>query len=226
VRVRVLLTVFVVAVPLDGAAGGLRPGGGSLLAQSPRLEVSLPPEERLTRDGPTVRATNVVSDSAMRRMIDNGFPARLHYRAELWSTGGLFNSLLGRAEWDLILSYDPLRKRYRLQRRENGRVLTDFQFRTFEGAVATVEGPLRVPLRARPHGDRQYYIVVLEVATLSADDLDELQLWLRGELRPAVRGEGNPGTVLGRGVRQLFARLLGAERRNLQERSATFRVRK
>jgi hypothetical protein len=159
-------------------------------------------------------------------MIENGFPARLHFRAELWSTGGLFNSMLGSAEWDLILSYDALGKRYRLQRRENGRVQTDFWFRTFEAAVAAVERPMRVPLRAQPHDDRQYYIVVLDVATLSADDLDELEHWLRGELQPAVRGERNPGTAVGRGLRQLFARLLGAERRNLQERSATFRIRR
>lgn len=222
-RLRDLLTALVLAVPLSGAAGGLRPG--LLRAQSPRLEVSLPPAERLARDGPMVRVTNVVSDPAMRGMIENGFPARLHYRAELWSTGGLFNSMLGSAEWELILSYDALRKRYRLQRRDNGRVLTDFYLRTFEAAIAAVERPIRAPLHARARSDRQYYIVVLEVETLSADDLDELQLWLRGELQPVVRGERNPGTALGRGVRQLFARLLGAERRNLQERSATFRVR-
>jgi hypothetical protein len=55
-------------------------------------------------------------------------------------------------------------------------------------------------------------------------DLDEVGRWLRGEMQPAVRGDGNPGTALGRGLRRLFVRLLGAERRNLQTRSATFVV--
>ena len=59
---------------------------------------------------------------------------------------------------------------------------------------------------------------------LTRTDLDELERWLRGDARPAVQGNGNPGTALGRGVRKLFARLVGGERRNLRTRSGTFRA--
>jgi hypothetical protein len=90
--------------------------------------------------------------------------------------------------------------------------------------VAAVEKPVRVSISAPQDRSRQYYVVTLDVETLSANDLDETLRWLRGELRPAVRGEGNIGTAIGRGVRRLFIRLVGAERRNLQARSATFRV--
>jgi hypothetical protein len=83
---------------------------------------------------------------------------------------------------------------------------------------------MNVPLRARRQRDRQYYIAVVEVESMSLTDLDELARWMRGEMQPAVRGDGNPGTALGRGLRQIFVRLLGAERRNLQARSRTFLV--
>ena len=91
--------------------------------------------------------------------------------------------------------------------------------------MAEVERPYRAPLPGARQVDRQYYNVVLELDALSRDDLDELELWLKGELRPAVRGDRNPGTAIGRGVRELFVRLLGAERWNLEKRSPTFRVR-
>ena len=79
---------------------------------------------------------------------------------------------------------------------------------------------MRAPVRAAKQKSRQYFIGVLDVASLELSDLDEVQQWLRGD----VRGNGNPGTALGRSVKKLFVRLLGAERRNLQGRSRTFVV--
>lgn len=200
--------------------------GGPLQAQRPRLEISLPPPASRASQRAMVRAQDVISDSATKGLLDSGFPARLHFRVELWSTGGFFNSMLERAEWDLILRFDPLKRQYRLVRVEGDEeeVSSVGQFSSFAAAAVEVERPIPVPIRPRGDRDRQYYLAVLDVATLSANDLDELDRWLRGEFRPAVRGEGNPGTAVGRGLRRLFVRLLGAERRNLQARSPTFRI--
>lgn len=196
-----------------------------LSAQGPRLEITLPAASRIARDGPMVRAAGVISDSTMRDLIDNGFPARLRYTVERWSSGGVFNSLLASATWEVRASYDPMARRYRLQRiDESGRMVATMLLSSYVTLVAEVERAMRAPLVARPHRDPQYFNVRLEVTSVSADDLDQLTRWLRGELQPAVRGERNPGTALGRGIRQLFARLLGTERRNLEARSDTFRV--
>jgi hypothetical protein len=108
--------------------------------------------------------------------------------------------------------------------REGEAITSAGQFNSFAEMVAEVERPSRVPLRARAQSNRQYYIGVLDVETMSLTDLDEVERWLRGQLQPAVRGNGNPGTALGRGIRRIFVRLLGAERRNLQARSRTFIV--
>jgi hypothetical protein len=171
-----------------------------------------------------VRALNVISDSATHDLLRSGFPTSLYFRVELWSSGGLFNSLISASEWAVIVRYDALARHYRLLRVDGERVSSIGQFSSFADAVAAVERPMRAPIRARQQRDRQYYTVSLDVETLSANDLDELLRWFRGELQPAVRGERNPGTALGRLLRRMAVRLLGAERRNLQIRSITFRV--
>jgi hypothetical protein len=191
----------------------------------PELEIVLPPAEVLGTEGPLVRAVNVLSDPKIRRLLDSGFPVYLQFRVELWSAGGFFNALRGTTEWDVVVRYDPLGKRYQFVRLIGDRVVASARFSAFANAVAEVERPYRAPLPGVRQVDRQYYNVVLELDALSRDDLDELELWLKGELRPAVRGDRNPGTALGRGVRELFVRLLGAERWNLERRSPTFRVR-
>ena len=191
----------------------------------PELEIALPSAEVLATEGPLVRAMNVLSDPKVRRLLDSGFPVYLQFRVELWSAGGFFNSLRGTTEWDVVVRYDALGKRYQLVRLVGDRVFASARFAEFATVVAEVERPYRVPLPARRQVDRQYYNVVLQLDALSRDDLDELELWLKGELRPAVRGDRNPGTAIGRGVRELVVRLLGAERWNLEKRSATFRVR-
>jgi hypothetical protein len=87
-----------------------------------------------------------------------------------------------------------------------------------------VERPFKVPIVPNRESSRQYYAASLEVETMSMNDLDEVERWLRGEMKPAVRGKSNPGTAVGRGVGKVLTRLLGGERRNLKARSGTFRV--
>ena len=54
--------------------------------QGPHVEIQLPTASRLTAEGPLVRARGVLSDARMRELLRSGFPARLHFRAELWSS--------------------------------------------------------------------------------------------------------------------------------------------
>lgn len=194
--------------------------------QQPRLEVTLPAPALLAKEGPMLRALDVVSEAETRSLLESGFPARLHYRVELWSAGRVFDQLRGRVEWDVFIYYDALGKRYRVIRveRDGESITSSGQFGSFAETVLEVERPTRVALRAVPQRERQYYIAVLNVESLSLTDLDEVERWLRGDLQPAVRGDGNPGTALGRGLRRMFVHLLGAERRNLQARSRTFVV--
>jgi hypothetical protein len=194
-------------------------------AQSaPGIDVSLPPSSSPNYAGPVVRTANVIADADLRKLLQNGFPAHLSYRADLWSRSGWFDDVESTVEWDVVVRYEPLTKTYRVARFVGDRAENLGRFERYEDAQAAVARPYQPPLPARRTRSRQYYIVVLEVEVISMSDLDELERWLRGELRPAVRGKRNPGTALGRGISTLATRLLGGEKRRYEQRTETFRV--
>lgn len=205
------------------AVAALLAGGAPLGAQTrPRLEVALPVAGHLATAGPLVRCVDVLSESRLRDLLRNGFPARLHFRVELWSSGGWFNDLERTTEWDMIVRYDPLDRTYRVARIVGEEVVPLGQFQHFADAETAIERPFRAPITAR-RGKRGYYNVVLDVETLSLTELDEVERWLRGELKPAVRGQRNPVTPVTKGLRTVFVRLIGGERRHFELRSGSFR---
>lgn len=166
--------------------------------------------------GATVTATNLFGDPDMRDLVRSGFPASMRFRLELWRVGGLFNDIEGRQEWEVIVQYDPSAQRYRVIRRQRGRVEDLGSFATLTSAQATLEQPLRAPLLPERAGSRYYYALALDVEALSVSDMDQLERWLRG-----VRG-GTAASAVGTGVRTLMLRMLGGEKRHFDGRSATF----
>jgi hypothetical protein len=191
-------------------------------AGGPRLELALPAQSALLREGPTVRGSELLGDAQLRDLVRNGFPARFSFRVELWSAGGFFNNLAASTTWDVIVRYDPLERVYEVVRIAGDQAVALGRFADVAAASDAVGRAVRVPLNA-PSRSRYYYAATLDVEVLSLSDLDELERWLRGELRPAVSGQRNPGTALTRGVRTLVVRLLGGTKRHFEARSATFR---
>jgi hypothetical protein len=200
---------FAIAVPLG--------------AQKVRLEVLLPQQPAWADEPPSVSSAGLLSDASMRDLLVAGFPARLHYRLERWSSGRWFDDLKAAFEWDVILKYDVLGKKYQVVRVVNKKAEALGDFTGAGDAETAVEAPYRVAIQLPKKGERGYYNLLLDVETLSLSDLDEVQRWLRGELKPAVSGKKNPGTALGRGVRTLVVRLLGGEKRHYEARTGTFR---
>ena len=189
---------------------------------APRIDLALPAQAALLREGPTLRGTALLGDAQLRDLVRNGFPARFSFRVELWSTGGFFNNLEASTAWDVIVRYDPLDKVYEVVRIAGDQAVTLGKFADVAAASDAVGRAVRVPLNA-PSRSRYYYAATLDVEVLSLTDLDELERWLRGELRPAVSGRRNPGTALTRGVRTLVVRLLGGTKRHFEARTATFK---
>ena len=145
------------------------------------------------------------------------------YRLERWASGRWFDDLKAAFEWDVILKYDVLGKKYQVVRVVNNKPESLGEYAAVDQADDAVEAPYRVGISLPKKGQRGYYNLLLEVETLSLSDLDEVQRWLRGELKPAVSGKKNPGTAVGRGVRTLVVRLLGGEKRHYEARTGTFR---
>jgi hypothetical protein len=192
-------------------------------AQKPQLQVVLPDRADLSTEPPFVRSVSLLSDGAMTNLLINGFPARLHYRMERWATGGWFDDIKAAVEWDVVVKYDALGKRYHVFRAVSNRAIELGSYDNLPDAEEMVDTPFRAPISPAKRGQRSYYNVVLDIETLSLTELDELEQWLRGELKPAVRGKKNPGTAVSRGVRTLMVRLLGGEKRRYEARSGTFR---
>jgi hypothetical protein len=189
-----------------------------------RVEVLPPPQNGWADDAPLVSSAGLLADASMRDLLANGFPARLHYRLERWVDGRWFDDLKATSEWDVIVKYDVLGKKYQVVRVVNKKAQSLGDFATLEDASSAAEAPYRTTISLPRKGQRGYYNLLLDVETLSLSDLDEVERWLRGELKPAVSGKKNPGTALGRGVRTLVVRLLGGEKRHYEARTGTFRL--
>jgi len=204
-------------------AAGVFAFAAPLGAQKVRLEVVLPQQPAWADEPPAVSSAGLLSDPSMRDLLANGFPARLHYRLERWASGRWFDDLKAAFEWDVILKYDVLGKKYQVVRVVNKKAESLGEYPGTADAENAVESPYKVAISLPKKGQRGYYNLLLDVETLSLSDLDEVQRWLKGELKPAVSGKKNPGTALGRGVRTLVVRLLGGEKRHYEAKTGTFR---
>lgn len=164
----------------------------------------------------------MLADDHVQELLRNTFPAELHFRLELWRVSRPFDDLENTVTWEVRLQYDPYMQKYRVARREGAETRELGSFATLAEAEAEVEKPYRPSLAPATTGQRYYYSAVLEVRLLQYSDLDELQRWLRGDLKPAVSGHGNPFSALKNGLGRLFSRLLGGEKRDYKQQSPIF----
>jgi hypothetical protein len=197
-----------------------------LAAQGPsHVEVDLATSVNGQRGAPMVRSVNLLNDGDVREMLHSGFPARLHYRLELWGASGFFDDLKRQAQWDVIVRYNPLKRRYTATRIEGDKITALGSFDKLDAIQELLSHPTQ-PLFLLPDGhDKYYYNLVLDVQMLSVSDLDEVERWLKGDLGPAVHGEKNPGTAIGQGAKTLITKLLGGQEKHYEARSKVFRPR-
>lgn len=195
---------------------------GVAAAQEPELEVRLPAPAARASESPFTRTAGLLRADPMDELMRSGFPARIRYKIERWSAGGWADDLRATREWNVVVRYDQLGGVFSVVRVFRGTATPLGEASTIAGADSIVARLTRTPMPPPRRGERSYYTLTVELEMLSMSDLDELENWLRGEFRPAVRGERSPGTAITRGIRTLFVRLLGGEKRRYEARSATF----
>jgi hypothetical protein len=195
----------------------------NLQAQKAQVSVVLPDRALLASEAPTIRSSFLITDGATNDLLRNGFPARLHYTLERWTTGGWFDDVAAEAQWDVLVRYDALRKVFDVYRIVGRSTTSLGSYPTVKEADAALGAAFHAPIRLPRRGQGGYYNLVLDIEALSLTELDEVERWLRGELKPAVRGQKNAGTAVGRGVKTVVVRLLGGERRRYEARSPTFK---
>ncbi len=189
-----------------------------------RLDVQLPARAVSGGDGPTFSPRSVLASRDLRELLRGGFPARLHFRCELWRNESLNNTRDGAVEWDMLVRFEQLHQKYEVYRIVGDKASRLGRFDTAEEADVAIEKPFRIMAPPMRRGRSYYFDSSLDVEVLSLSDLDEVERWLRGEVRPALRGDRNPGTAVTRTVRTFFVKLLGGERRHYQTVSRTFTV--
>jgi hypothetical protein len=196
--------------------------GASAAAQRPRVQLDV---TVVPAPAPTVSATvsteRLLDDPKTRELLHNGFPARIHYRLELWQKGGLFSDRRDLTEWDVLVAFDPAAQLFNVVRRgSDGKMLENYGgFPTLAAAEAQFGRALRVDLRPQRSGSF-YYNLVVDVQTLTVSDLDALQQWLRGPEAPSK----NPLKAIRSGIGTLVSRLLGGDKRHYERRSDVFSV--
>ena len=195
-------------------AGAPLPSGAALQAA-----LSVAPD-RAAGYRPLLGIGAILADDALEDAARSGLPLRLRSRVELWRDG-FFDSLEGSQGRTWVLLYEPLDDTF-IVRTHSGPEEVQ-RFATFDEARAAVEGVHPLGLRPMRTG-RYYYTAILELETLSLSDLEELERWLKGELQPAVSGDGSLPGAVGTGVKRLFIRVLGLPARRYEARSEWFRI--
>jgi len=194
-------------------------------AAAPAVAQGPPPTPSLmvTLQGavPRVQSTALLADGRFLALMRSGFPLRLHYRLELWKVrASWFDQFVREVPWDAVARHDPLADDFVLIR--TGGSVT--RYATPEELARALEIPYTIPLHPPiGTGGRFYFLCRLEVTTLNDTDLEELSRWLKGDVGPAVSGEGNFGEALARGAQRVLVRIAGLPRQRLEARSPSFR---
>jgi hypothetical protein len=173
---------------------------------------------------PMVSVSHVLDDPQLLELMRNGFRVELHFRLELWRTGGVFNDLERSTRWDVLVQTDPDpgRQVFRVLRRDSTQTEDFGRVPSLDSAQALLSRPYRVRLAPAHAGQRYYYNVVVDVESLNASDLSELERWLHGDVQPAVHGRSNPLSALRNGIGRLLSRVLGGAKRSYEATSPTF----
>ncbi len=192
----------------------------------PTLSIALPADTLLAQRGPTVQATHMLMGERIRELLLAGFPARFHFRVELWTEGRFFFDHLERAtEFDMYARYLPVERTYEVLQVQDDRAMSLGRYVDVADAERALARPILAPIVAPRIGATMYYQASLVVEALSARDLDEVSRWLQGDVEPGITGKANPASIVSRGLRTLASRLLGGEKLEYESTTDRFRVR-
>lgn len=207
------------------AMAGAAPRAVAAQPAGPRLTIELPADSLLARRGPLVRAEGMLAGERMQKLLLAGFPARFHFRVELWTEAFWFDNLERSAEFDVLVRYLETGRIYEVVQVQNERALSLGRHALLADAERAIGRPTLAPVVALRSARRQYYQTTLTVEVLSERDVDDVLRWLQGDVEPGLTGRANPASVITRGIRTFASRLLGGEKREYEATSPRFSVR-
>lgn len=173
---------------------------------------------------PVIRTEGLVKDPRVASMLASGFPVRLHYRLEVYrSRANWVDAFVRQTEWDVVIRHEPLLDQYQVAE------VFRFSQRSYRyGGLEALSGGIRTPreVRAGPQDRGEYYFIVsLEVSTLSDRDIKELERFLSGDVGPAATGNEPIGAAVTNAIRRALLSVAGLPSLRVEERSERFTVR-
>lgn len=173
---------------------------------------------------PVIRTEGLVTDPRVASMLASGFPVRLHYRLEVYrSRANWVDAFIRQTEWDVVIRHEPLLDQYQVAEvfRFSQRSYRYAGLEALAGGIAT---PREVRAGPQERGEF-YYVVSLEVSTLSDRDIRELERFLSGDVGPAASGSEPVGSALTNAIRRALLSVAGLPSLRVEERSGRFTVR-
>ncbi|HEX7919270.1 MAG TPA: DUF4390 domain-containing protein [Gemmatimonadales bacterium] len=171
-----------------------------------------------------VHTDDLLADPRVAPMLASGFPVRLHYRLQTYrSRDGWFDAFVRQTEWDLVIRHEPLLDQYQVAEvfRNTQRA---YRYAGREALVAGLAIPREIRVGPREAGE-YYYVVSLEVSTLSDSDIKELEQFLSGEVAPAATGSEPLGSAFTNAIRRALLSVAGLPSLRIESRTGRFTVR-
>ena len=214
-RTLALLAVILLFVaPPAGAQGNARVD----------LSVGLRADTSGRTSHPVIRTEALLADPRVSSMLGSGFPVRLHYRLEIYrSRANWVDAFVRQTEWDLVIRHEPLLDQYQVAEvfRSAQRL---YRYAGKDELTAGLAIPREVRVGPREAGE-YYYVVSLEVTTLSDSDIKELERFLAGDVGPAATGGEPVGSAVSNAIRRLLLSVSGLPSLGVERRSEKFTVR-
>ena len=195
------------------------PGSPLYGQRAPGVSIDVVPGTS-TAAGPLVSASGVLRDH--RESIDAAFSARLTYSVTLWRQTQWFDPVIRDTTWTLIVEFSPMSRSYNIRVEIGAKRSVRGPFTSLQQVDSALAAPMEAPIVAPAQSSRMYYSVKLDIQPIDWNELDELEAWLRGEVRPATRGQTSPATPIVGGLRRLFLGMLAGRGTSWKADSQTF----
>jgi len=198
----------------------------SAAGQTPRvgLVVGLaPPAEPSGARRARVQVKDLLVDQRWLGALDQAFPIRLSFEMEIWRSRQVGPDDYQRtAQWSILIQRDLLEDQYLVTRILNSGP-EQFRFANRDSLARWIGGINEVD--ALPQGNGTfYYNFKLKIATLSDQEMEDLERFLRGETKTPPQQERSS---LMRTLRRFIARLGGGlPLEELEKRTDQFAVRR
>ena len=193
-------------------------GASKAEAQRVRLVVADTVNSRGQRQ-PLILTPDILRDPRWVENLQTSLPLRMEFRIEIWRVRpDWFDQLERWFEWEIVIQYEPLTDQYTKSEAWGGALRRQTTFSSLQELERNLELGHQIGITPARAG-QYYFTATLRLRTLSDEEMEDLERFLRGD--PAA-AEQDRGSVLSRAARRLLMGIGGLPYEQLEGRSRRF----